>query len=136
MFDYGTLQTELRTGPQCVVTVSNPYGVDSDISASVNAIVDTGAAMSCIPESIIRELGNLVRDDNLNMRDANGGIASKRTFIVELRIGGVNIPDDIRVVETTGKYILIGRDVLNHYKVVLDGRFGVWMLNCERSCTS
>lgn len=132
MFSYGYLQTNICPSPECSLQVYNPS--NSQRSRSVNAVVDTGAVMTCIPESVIRRIGNLVKGENVDMQDANGNKQSKETYFVNLRIGMYEFPDFRVIILPSKKYALIGRDVLNQQKIMLDGQCEEWRLNCEGNC--
>jgi hypothetical protein len=130
---YGDLQTGACLGPQCSIRVYNPS--IREIFETINAIVDSGAAMTCIPESAFREMGQLTRGSNVDMGGANNTVVPRRTYYL-----GIELPDfsadlgQVRVISLPHRYAIIGRDILNRYKIALDGCKQNWQLNCDVLC--
>lgn len=131
MLTYGNSQTDLIIGPECYVTICNP---SNKKSISVIAIVDSGAALTCIPKQTLERLGNIVRGEDVDMMDANGNSRKTKTYFIDIIIGNYPLPNS-RILEIPPKrYALIGRDILNTYKVMLNARTSEWRLNCGGSC--
>jgi hypothetical protein len=86
----------------------------------VDGKIDTGADMSVIPGAVRAAL-NLPRSGVAKCRGARGEKwENVPTYIVRVRIAGGQWLS-IDVVETTSSYMLLGRDVLNHYVLVANG---------------
>lgn len=134
---YGNLQTDTCIGPQCNIIVYNSGNAEQSIN--VDAIIDTGAVISCIPKSTLQRLGNLILSRRISMRDANGGSHYRRVYWVHLTIAGSKF-EKCEVIEIPDKkpprksYAIIGRDILNTNKVVLNGVEQKWRLNCGKKC--
>ena len=128
MFIYGSLQTQTRLSPQTTIQVHDPLNNSQHCEA--NAIVDTGAVMTCIPESEIKKLG-INRSGAYRIRlvrDANGNIQERKTYFINISIANYEYKG-IEVISISKKYALIGRDILNQHKVVLDAPIQRWGLN-------
>jgi hypothetical protein len=149
MFSYGNFQSELTQSPQCYMTIVNSFIPSQRFplkKSSFKAIVDTGAVATVVPEERIRDFGgNIVYSGKVGIRTADGNTAEPDTYIVRLQIVDdilnprqiIEIPRPIQIIAIPNKkYALIGRDILNEYKVVLDAinRNAHWRLNCHGSC--
>jgi predicted aspartyl protease len=92
----------------------NPSGVE------VPALIDTGADFSVIPGRLVDDLG-LVPLDWAQAIGFGGQLLTLPTFLVELRIRQLN-PFTIKVLASPDEsYALLGRDVLNRFRISLDG---------------
>jgi predicted aspartyl protease len=118
--------------PELSVRVRNPQRRgDSNSLVSIDAFIDSGADMTCIPQSTLQNLGNLPKG-HVTVQ----GINDKRkvtTYFVDIEI----VDDEllrIEVVAAPHSKAVIGRDILNKYKVVLNGPNNNWKLNCTRNC--
>lgn len=127
---YGTLQTRVRVGPECSIKILNPSS--DTLSCELGAIIDSGAVMTCIPSSHLQRIGNLVRGRDISLLDANGRGVTQETYYINL-----NFPDfeatieEVRIISLPDKaYALIGRDILNMYKLAFNGRGKAWALEC------
>lgn len=131
VFNYRTLNQK-PSRPECSISVSNPSKLSK--SCNINAIVDSGADMTCIPESVIQDLGNLIKS-TIGLRDANGRVVDRDTYVVELTIF-LDVVKRVEVISIPKDHALIGRDILNEYKLVLDAPSTIWGLNCREICES
>ncbi len=125
MFTYGSLQTLTRLSPETSIQLHNPF--NNSQSCNVHAIVDTGAVMTCIPESTITQLGSSLVYSEVALRDANNNIQRKRTYFINITIANHNY-ENLEVVAIRKAYALIGRDILNQHTVVLDAPIQRWVL--------
>lgn len=136
MFPYGKLQSINCIGPECELTIINPYNPYK--KTSLRAIVDSGAVVTAIPKEIIKDLGNIVSDQKVYMKNADGSLRKVNTYHVKLQIGDEILTE--RVIAIPNKtYALIGRDILNKYKVVLDAvckPTSEWRLGCNGYCNT
>lgn len=100
----------------------------------IEAIVDTGADQSCIPERLFGQL-RLNHYTEQRVRDFNGQIITLRRARINLMIE-CDIDTwhpDIEVLLIEGDEAIIGRDILNQYKLVLNAPLNKWGIDC--SCT-
>lgn len=84
------------------------------------AQIDTAADRTVIPGGLVARL-DLVPLDELPVAGFGGQVLLVRTYLVELAIRGLST----RVVEVFAHegepFVLLGRDVLNGHRLVLDG---------------
>lgn len=131
-FNYNTRKDPPR--PECPLTVSNPS--DSTKSTPIdNAIADTGADITWIPESKIQQLGSL-KYTEIKSKFADGSISIRRKYLVTIQIAN-DLYERCEVLASPTNTTLIGRDILNNYKLSFDGRQDKckWKLGCNEDCT-
>jgi predicted aspartyl protease len=101
---------------------------NSSQSQQLKAIPDTGAVITCIPESAISNLGGLTYSIK-KFRDLSGNIKELKTYYVNLKISE-HYFQDIEVLAIPGKeYALIGRDILNKQKILFNELQGTWSIS-------
>jgi Aspartyl protease len=84
------------------------------------ALVDTAADRTVLPAQIVETLG-LVADGRASFQGFGGDIVELPLFLVELRLHDLP-PIEVRVTHGEHEpFILLGRDVLNVYRILLDG---------------
>lgn len=127
---YGTLQTMVRVGPQCSIEILNPSS--NFRSCKLDAVIDSGAVMTCIPSSHLQRIGNLISGEDVILSDANGHKIRQETYYIHLDFLDFKASiEQIRVISLPGKsYALIGRDILNRYKLAFNGKRKLWALEC------
>ncbi len=88
--------------------------------ADLPAQLDTAADRTVIPGALVEQLG-LVPLDELPVAGFGGQVFLLPTYRVELAIR--NLPSAAREVfaHPGEPFVLLGRDVLNHHRIVLDG---------------
>lgn len=86
----------------------------------VSAFLDTGADATIVPIGIIRQLKAGVVTFK-TVRGYAGGRRSVRTYLVDIEINGLTLPGIEVVGDDAADQILIGRDVLNKLRLLLDG---------------
>lgn len=91
------------------------------------AELDTGADISVIPVSLISEL-HLAAKRPVLMLSYDGAPAKRTTYQVDLEILGYTL-HAVRVVAAPRNTILLGRDVLNHFIITLDGKTLTFEMN-------
>ncbi len=133
MFDYSRLQNSRCLGPECSIQVENPS--EPSRSCKVRAIVDTGAVMTLVPKSELEQLGNVKDYGRVYVRDANDNVERKKTYLINIRIADYEF-SSIEVVVSPKPYALIGRDILNQHKVMLNAPELIGRLDCQGSCDS
>jgi predicted aspartyl protease len=98
--------------------VSNPS--DGSSTDQLPAQIDSGADRTVIPSSIIDQL-RLTPVRQLAVAGLGGDVQYLDTFFVVVQIRGRK-PSTVEVVAAEHEpFVLIGRDVLNEFRLVLDG---------------
>jgi predicted aspartyl protease len=124
VFRYGPIQHKRVPAPQISVRVSSPQ--QEHLRSEVEALVDTGAAMTCIPEKIIAQLDKDCLQYNVRtVTGATGQQENRCSYIVHLHIAECDFRD-IEVIALDRDYALIGRDILNEYELTFDGPNKIW----------
>jgi hypothetical protein len=121
MFPYNTKDFD-PPAPAIEAQVTAP--LQSSPVQQVEMQLDSGADMTCIPKSVIPNLRNL-RYGSVGTEDFDGHSATKRTCFLCLSFAGFDFKD-IEAIEIEGSFGLIGRDVLNELRLILDGRKRSW----------
>ncbi len=124
VFSYGYIQNKEFAGPETSLKVLNPS--DSSKTVTVAAVVDSAAVMTCIPESQVQQLGNL-NYSSIQIRDLNNTIAEKRTYIIDIELNNHRF-SNVEVIAISKDYALIGRDILNKFKIILDAPNLQWSI--------
>ena len=84
------------------------------------AQIDTAADRTVIPGGLVARLG-LVPLDELPVAGFGGQVLLVSTYFVEVTVRG-QPPRPVEVLAHEGEtYVLLGRDVLNHHRLMLDG---------------
>ncbi|HEY6103552.1 MAG TPA: retroviral-like aspartic protease family protein [bacterium] len=89
-------------------------------SAALPFLVDTGADMTVVPARLVRELG-LPAVGEAALQGATGKRARVPIYRAELGVGSVNLSTQV---VAFGREMLLGRDVLNLWTVILRGKLG------------
>jgi predicted aspartyl protease len=100
--------------PVVPVRISGPIGDDA---VMLPMLVDTGADCTLVPASIIGRLG-LPHVDDIGVTGVGGARRRATVHAASVELGGLRLL--ARVVAFADEAIL-GRDILNHAVVVLDG---------------
>lgn len=93
-----------------------PHGQRSTV---VTALVDTGADASVVPLSMLHSIGARVVTVR-TVRSYIGERRSVRTYLLDVHVDGIVLPG-IEVVGERVEEALLGRDVLNRLRLLLDG---------------
>lgn len=128
-FFYNITKTPRR--PECEIYISN---LGSNENKQVNAIPDTGADMTMIPNTVITQMENLTEGEKIGCRGVNGELKEIQTYYVNIRIGDQDFPNHL-VALCPKEYAIIGRDILNQSKASFYANQNTWRLNCGESCT-
>ncbi len=92
----------------------------SPLVHDVDAKIDTGADMSIIP-GVVQKALDLKRSGLVVCRGARGERSTDvPTYYSRIRVAGGNWLD-VKVVESTHSYMLVGMDVLRHYLLFVNG---------------
>lgn len=105
-------------GPVIDVSV-RPAGQNAPVQSKLGEL-DTGAAISIIPHEIATQL-RLTPERQVLMLGYDENETKRWTYIVDLEIAGYTL-EAVSVVAAPRDTILLGRDVLNHFVITLDGK--------------
>ena len=86
----------------------------------VPALMDTGAHMTCIPADLV-EILSLQEIRRVNVIGFDGVMTSVPTYLVDVSIREERRVSKEVVASHRETTVLLGRDVLNHYRILLDG---------------
>jgi len=100
------------------VALRNP--ADGTELTNISAQVDSAADRSVLPQSLVNQLG-LAQIGTLAIGGLGGIIYTLPTYVVFVAIHDLS-PQAIKVVASADEpWILLGRDVLNAHRLILDG---------------
>ena len=100
------------------VTIRRPG--DEALARILPAQMGTAADMAVIPWKIVEEL-QLLKHDEIEILGFGGHVASVASFLVQLQIHELEPVTVEALANRDEPYVLLGRDVLNRYRIVLDG---------------
>lgn len=107
--------------PYVTIKISNP--ITGDFKEEKGKI-DTGSFITAIPESWVSDL-NLVpvsEQETKGYKEENDKKVQKHyTYFVDVTLKGLNFPYT-EVLAVDRQNVLVGRDILNQLKLVLDGK--------------
>ncbi len=89
-------------------------------SGPILAVVDTGADGTLVPAKILSRF-ELVESDRIWIRSQWGEYHSALTYVLDLHIGTLRLPAIQIVADDRGDEVILGRDVLNKLRLLLDG---------------
>jgi hypothetical protein len=123
---YGHIQKSPSKAPQTSMVVLSP--VNNKLrTRRIPAVLDSGSARTCVPKKDLESLGEGLEYDFVTCACPIGAAEDRRKCVVHVRISPCrNDFKDVEVIEVDRNYALIGRDILNKYKLVLDGPRLVW----------
>ncbi len=93
-------------------------------TAPENALLDTGSDGSLVPIAYLRQIFAPAITDT-RMRSHWGEWRSAQLFVVDLELDGLRLPDVFVVGDEQGDEIVLGRNVLNKLRLLLDGSAGL-----------
>ena len=88
-------------------------------TVSVSAFVDSGGDGTLIPQQILERIGADFQDE-VYMSGTAGGRKRFLRYTVAIRLGQAQL-GNIAAIAVTGIEVVLGRDVLNHFEVRLNG---------------
>lgn len=91
---------------------------------TIRVLVDSGADATMIPEALLVNIG-APRIDKRRSRGVYGQVRTVSLYLIDVQIGLLVIPSIQAIGVSDDDDPLIGRDVLNHLIVTLDGIGGV-----------
>jgi predicted aspartyl protease len=97
------------------------YNNDESLRTTANkALIDTGSDGSLVPISYLQEiLAPAITDTRI--RSHWGEWRSVQLFVVDLEMDNLRLPNIFVVGDEQGDEIVLGRDVLNKLRLLLDG---------------
>jgi clan AA aspartic protease len=103
--------------PSLKVKLTRPF---SDLSIELEAKLDTGADMTVLPQHVVSEL-MLIPASRISVSSFDGRKISKYTYFVNISFNNFEYRM-IEVIDAKRRDMLLGRDILNKLKTVLDGK--------------
>ena len=122
----------IGTPPSPSVLLNLTHPVTGPRVEDVPALVDTGADQTVIPERLILALGLIQLDQQL-VRGFDGSPRLLPTFLTRIQVRDLPRFDLEIIASPAIENAILGRDVLNRYKVVLDGPGQVMTISDESS---
>jgi len=119
MIRYAYVQLPGRPPAPFVNVTVREAATPSDELADQPAQIDTGADRTVIPFAVVKHLG-LLRFGSLPMAGLGGMVSHLDTYVVEIELSGL-APLTVEVIAADEPWILLGRDVDNHFRMLLDG---------------
>jgi len=104
-------------GPFIEVMVTNTV---RGITHPLKAKLDTGAAISVLPDSAVEAL-RLIPRGEVMLSGYDNVSTVRSTYYVNVEMAGFHLPF-LEVVSSPRKDMLLGRDVLNHFTLILRGK--------------
>ncbi len=89
-------------------------------TAAENALLDTGSDGSLVPIAYLRQVFAPALTD-IRIRSHWGEWRSAQLFVVDLELDGLRLPGVFVVGDEQGDGIVLGRNVLNKLRLLLDG---------------
>jgi predicted aspartyl protease len=118
MTRYAYNQQVTPPAPFVHVTLRSPDGARD--AGELPALVDTGADRTIVPRGAVNGLG-LIPLDEVPLMGMGGQVGRYSTFIVQLQVRQL-APFLVEVAASDDEpFIILGRDVLNRYRIILDG---------------
>jgi predicted aspartyl protease len=93
---------------------------DSTQQRPAQGLLDTGAEVSVLPVEILTAL-QIPKASSMSVESWDGSPTPVTTYIVTLGIADAHL-DSIEVVAAQMPYAVLGRDVLNHFILTLNGK--------------
>jgi predicted aspartyl protease len=124
---YERIQDPLSSpSPIARIEVLNPNSSEKRVE-NVKAILDTGVGITSIPQSIIEILGALAYTV-IRIRSPldRNNISSRKLCRVIIKFDGQET--EVDVLDIPREYAVIGRDILNQHKIILDAPNEVWSI--------
>ena len=104
--------------PFVYVTIAGIDGTTGE--ARVPAQVDSGASRTVIPLAVATDLG-IQRVRELAIAGLGANVLMLLTFLLRLRVHDFEGLDIEVIADRSEPFVLLGRDVLNRYRCLLDG---------------
>jgi predicted aspartyl protease len=106
--------------PAPFINVSLQHPTSAEMMRNVAAQVDSGADRTVLPEKVVQAL-KLSQVGQIEIGALGGAIYVLRSFAVLLGVHDFPLRRLEIVTSAEEEWILLGRDVLNNYRIVLNG---------------
>ncbi len=93
---------------------------DGSVSLTARVLIDSGADISVLPETLVRAL-DLRRVGFAEVAGYGAEAVTRFVYSAQVRLPGSSADRLVRVLSWDSPEGLAGRDLLNHWRVVLDG---------------
>jgi predicted aspartyl protease len=103
-----------------VLEIQLGYPAEALVLGPLVAIVDTGADGTLIPQTFLDDIGAPLIDE-VRMRSQWGEPRRAQMFAVDVGIGDLRLPGVEVVGDEMSGEIILGRNILNRLKLLLDG---------------
>ena len=110
--------TPQRPIPAVILELADPAG--RVVISAVSAHLDTGALMTIVPLPLIQRLG-VVPVNHLLAKGFGSAPARLDVYQIRLTIPGVGGFDIDVIGHAAEPYVLVGRDILNLFRITYDG---------------
>lgn len=110
------------SAPVIDCTVSIPGGAPAS-SRACRGLIDSGADITAIPQNVVTEL-RLARVDRIPVAGYDEVTRLKDVYAAKVSVPPME-EKVFKVVVTREDYALIGRDLINHWMVTLNGKKGI-----------
>ena len=104
--------------PTLLVKIINPQIPEKEIENK--ALLDSGAYMTVIPDDLVEGL-ELLPASEVEVEGYKEGKQKHPTYFINIAFKD-SLFSYMEVIAVKRKYVLIGRDILNQTKLVLDGK--------------
>lgn len=118
-FSYGPTQSTKIHIPEIEITTY--LSTNKSFTASIMGVIDTGAAMTCIPLHVAQAIDNgSIRYRYRKVRGVTNLQQELATCYISMQIATCTF-EDHEVMILDKEYAVVGRDILNRYSILLDG---------------
>jgi len=93
---------------------------DMRFTGSVEGIVDTGADITIAPIQLMREIGATIGSLQ-TIRSQWGEARTVKLYLADVEVEGINFPGIWVVGDERGKEVVLGRNLLNRMRILLNG---------------
>jgi hypothetical protein len=103
--------------PFVLVTLRSPNGKEI---TGLPAQLDIAADRSIIPE-IVRDQLELIPLDEIKLVGFGGQVLTRKTFLIQIQIHDLPSLDIEVAADKEEPFVILGRDVLNRFRILFDG---------------
>lgn len=110
------------SAPIVQIKLQHPDG--TAVTELISAFVDSGADATIVPEAILSDLGTQSDDEGVVV-SAWGSRKRVAFHMIDILLGDTLIPSIDVLADPHVDEVILGRDVLNQFRIILDGVGGV-----------